>query len=166
MAKNDLPVLESAATRFRRDVPQHPGDEPGMTRQEFAAECDINSIMARYEKTGMLPVNQMSQPQYLDLTMTPDTLMDAMNLMIDAENAFMTLPAMVRKEFDNDPMRFVEFASDPNNVKRLREWGLAEPEKEAPLPELGSAERPISIVPVGDQVETSMPAGGAKRPTQ
>lgn len=107
---------------------------PSLTRQEFAEECDINVLMARFESTGVGPQTVTGEPRYLDLTDVPD-LQHAMHVMIEADNAFMTLPAKVRKEFDNDPVKFVEFASDPENLPQMRDWGLAPPEKapEAPL---------------------------------
>ena len=107
---------------------------PSLTRQEFSDECDINGIMKKYEKTGMLPVNG-AQPSYVDFTAVPSDLQEAMRVMMDAETAFMSLPASVRKEFDNDALRFVEYAQNGDNLEQLREWGLAEPEKapEAPM---------------------------------
>ena len=98
---------------------------PSLTRQEFSEECDINNIMARYEVTGVLPVNS-AQPMYVDFSAIPD-FQDSMQLMIDAEAAFMRLPAVVRKEFENDPRQFVEFASNGENLEQMRTWGLAPP---------------------------------------
>ncbi|UDN67806.1 internal scaffolding protein [robinz microvirus RP_132] len=100
---------------------------PSCTRQEFADECDINVLMAQYEKTGVLNHFNNGQPQYLDLTEFPDDLQGSLALMKEAEIAFMRLPAGVRREFDNDPLDFVSFASDPNNLDQMREWGLAAP---------------------------------------
>lgn len=105
----------------------------GMTRQEFADECDINVILQTYEKTGVLTHVARGAPQYLDVSNVPD-LAGAMAYMFDAEAAFMSLPAMVRKEFDNDPLKFVDFAVDPANIARMREWGLAAPEKPVQAP--------------------------------
>lgn len=117
---------------------------PSKTRQEFSDECDINQIMARAEASGVFPFKDPAPPVFIDFVGMPD-LQDAMAAMFDAEAAFMSLPALVRKEFDNDPIRFVEFASDGSNLPRLRELGLAEPEKvkEPPMevrivPEAGS----------------------------
>lgn len=101
-------------------------DEPSLTRAEFAAECDVNNIMAQYEKTGVLNHYARSEPRYLDVSDVPD-LQRAMTILADAEQAFMSLPAVVRREFDNDSAKFVAFAQDPENVEKMREWGLAEP---------------------------------------
>lgn len=105
---------------------------PSMTRQEFAEEADINNIMKNYEATGKWPFQMEREPMYLDFTAMPD-LQTAMHHLQEADVAFMSLPAKVRKEFDNDPIQFVEYASKPENLSKMREWGLAPPEK-APEP--------------------------------
>lgn len=100
---------------------------PSLTRQEFAEECDINHLMAKYEKTGLLPSHMnKAEPRYLDVSDVPD-LRTALDLLDQSTAAFMALPATVRREFDNDPVKFVEFAQDPENIEQLRTWGLAEP---------------------------------------
>jgi len=96
------------------------------TSQEFADEADINNIMARYLKTGTVPVYADRQAFYADAhTMS---YQEMQNILIDAENAFMQLPAAVRERFGNDPAAFVEFASDKKNVNELREMELLSPE--------------------------------------
>ncbi|QCQ84572.1 internal scaffolding protein [Blackfly microvirus SF02] len=102
--------------------------EPSKTRQEFAEECDINTIMARYEAGGAISHVNRASPQYLDTTLYGD-LQSRMDAFREATVAFNALPAAVRKEFDNDPQAFVDFAGDPANLPRMREWGLAEPER-------------------------------------
>lgn len=107
---------------------------PSMTRQEFADECDINKLMERYERSGVWPLPPAGQsPTYYDFVGMPD-LQSAMHDLIDAEKAFASLPAKVRKEFDNDPLRFVEYASNGDNLEQMRTWGLAEPEAIAQAP--------------------------------
>lgn len=118
-------TLYSMATPRRLDVKQ-PVGKVSLTRQEFADECDINILMARYEKAGVFPAPQVA-PQYLDLTDLPSDLMSYMDVMEQAELAFMSLPAVVRREFENDKVRFVEFAADPGNLDQMRAWGLAPP---------------------------------------
>lgn len=107
----------------------------GMTRQEFAEECDLNALMARYQKTGLMPQHQGPAPFYGDFADLPD-YMAAQNMILAADAAFMALPATVRREFENDPAKFVAFAEDEANLPKMREWGLAEPldVPEAPAP--------------------------------
>lgn len=107
---------------------------PSLTRQEFAEDCDVNVLMSRYENTGqMLPHAARQEPAYLDLSDVPD-LHTAMNVMNAAVEAFSSLPARVRFEFENDPMQFVEFAEDPANLDQMRQWGLAKPAEPTPEP--------------------------------
>lgn len=119
---------------------------PSLTRQEFADDCDINKLMSQYEKTGLLPSNMnTSQPRYLDVSEVPD-LRTALDYLQDSTAAFMALPASVRKEFDNDALKFVDFASDPKNIDDMRKWGLA-----PPLPKPAEPQE-VRIVPSDEEV--------------
>ncbi|QCQ84594.1 internal scaffolding protein [Blackfly microvirus SF02] len=106
---------------------------PSLTRQEFKDECDINIFMDRYQK-GVIGMPAPREPLYVDLTSAPRDLMEAHDIMMAATRSFMSLPAVVRREFDNDAFKFVDFAANPENVAKMREWGLAEPEKVAQAP--------------------------------
>lgn len=105
----------------------------GRTRQEFADECDINILMSRYEKTGTLNHFSKQTPEYLDLGEVPD-LHTALTVLEKADRAFMSLPAAIRREFDNDSVKFVQYAENPENLDRMREWGLAPPKPVEPGP--------------------------------
>lgn len=126
--------------------------DDGMTRQEFKDECDINVLMATYERNGVMPPLNRGTPQFLDVSDVPD-LPRAIAVIDAASAAFMTLPAKVRREFDQDAVKFMEFAMKPENIGQLREWGLAAPEKVAGAP----------IVPEGTQgtMFASNPTGKA-----
>jgi phage internal scaffolding protein len=45
--------------------------------------------------------------------------------MQNAEESFYRLPSKVRMKFDNDPLDFIDFASNPDNLDEMRELGLA-----------------------------------------
>lgn len=101
-------------------------DAVSRTQQEFADECDINNIMARYIKTGTVPM--YLDRGMLDGDMHEMSYHDMQNVIADANSAFAVLPATVRASFDNDPAKFVDFALDDKNVNKLREWGMLSPE--------------------------------------
>lgn len=107
---------------------------PSLARQEFKDECDINVLLKKYRDHGVVPAMRVGEPRYLDCTEVPPDLMTAMNIFIEAEQAFMSLPAEVRKQMDNDPAKFIAFAQDRENLDQLRKWGLAEPEKAPDAP--------------------------------
>lgn len=120
---------------------------PSLTRQEFADECDINSLMERYETPQALLAARGVPPEanYADLTVLPENYQEALNQLNAAQASFMTLPAKVRREFDNDPALFVEFASNPDNLDQLRDWGLAK--RPDPIPDAKRELPPVEPTP-------------------
>lgn len=134
--------------------------EASMTRQEFKEECDINTLMAKFDEhvhggpNGLMSMDPAAM--YVDLTEMPRDLMEYHEYMFRAENAFMSLPAVVRKEFDNSAHAFAEFAADPENLSQMRTWGLAAPEpQETP---------PMKVEVVTPKVPPSAPAPGGTTP--
>lgn len=121
----------------------------GRTRQEYADDCDINKLLERYEKAGIYDIYNPRPENYLDVSNVPD-LQESLNVLRKAEEAFMSLPAATRREFDNDPIRFVEFAQDEKNVEKMREWKLAAPAPEEP--------KPVKVEMVNPPAESSVPA--------
>lgn len=127
--------------------------DASLARQEFKDEADINVLMKRYKTHGVMPTMRVGEPRYLDCSEVPD-FQAAMQLVIDAENAFLTLPAAVRKEFGNDHVAFVEYASDPENIGQMREWGLAPPEK--------APDAPMRVEVVNPANDDAPPLGGSE----
>lgn len=100
------------------------------TKQSFKAECDVNNIMKRYIKTGMIEFTNRNEPKYGDVTGV--TFQNAMDIIAAARGMFHELPARVRDRFQNDPAQFLDFVNNPNNRDEARELGLLKPESEAP----------------------------------
>lgn len=96
------------------------------TDQSFAAECDINTIMAKYQSTGELPVLNQAEAQWLDVTGMD--FQEHMNFILEAEDMFAQLPSSIRDRFGNDPAAFLDFTSDPENKTELARMGLLTPE--------------------------------------
>lgn len=150
-----------AANDWPRERHMTHNEEPSLTRQEFADECDINTLMKQYEKhagtgAGNLLNPRSAEPFYADFTALPGSLLEYMAFMDAAETQFMTLPAAVRREFDNSAHMFVEFASDPANLEQMRTWGLA-----APAPK---EDPPTRVTIVGDPGQAEPPAQPAASP--
>lgn len=132
-----------------------------LARQEFADECDINTIMRRYETGEEITHVARTPPMYLDYASVPGNLMDAMAFMQNATSEFMRLPAHVRREFDNDPGKFVAFAENPANLDQMRAWDLAPkpPEQPAQVPAAQAS-------PASPGAPAASPAPGGAAPTQ
>lgn len=96
------------------------------TKQQFKAECDVNNIVAKAKKTGLVSHLSKYHGQYGDFSQPVD-YQSALNYMMEASDVFMSLPATIRKKFDNDPGQFLAFAEDPANQDGMRELGLLPP---------------------------------------
>lgn len=97
--------------------------EPSLTRQSFNDECNINNIMAKFKKTGIIEHAKEHQGQYGDFTEVTD-YHTALNHVLQAQDSFMSLPAQLRARFGNDPGEFLQFTDDPDNIDEMREMGL------------------------------------------
>ena len=107
---------------------------PTMTKQSFKAECDINNILKQYRVTGQIAHISANARQgaYEDLP-DPVDFQDAMNLVLEAQNSFASLPSKTRDRFGNDPAEFLAFMSDPANASEIEALGLTTPR---PAPEV------------------------------
>jgi len=115
--------------------------EPTRTKQSFIAECDINNIMAKFQKTGAITHLQNNQAQY-GFASSHD-FRESMEIVEKAERMFAELPSSIRAKFNQSPGEFLDFVQNPENADELVDLGLAN--APAPLP-LGSAENPLSVL--------------------
>lgn len=121
-------VLEVKPVGFRRsmfgyvDVVADVG-EVSMTKQEFKDECNINNIMAQYQKTGLVNHLNKYEGRYDDVSGAV-SYQEAHDIMMRAESMFMSVPSSIRAKFDNDPGKFLEFVTDPANSEEMRKMGL------------------------------------------
>lgn len=107
-------------------------DTPSLTQQSQGAEADINTIVKRFGLTGQLP-SGVRAPTYGDFSGVDD-YRTALDSIREAEASFMRMPAEVRKRFEHDPQKFVEFCSDEKNLDEMRKLGLAKPAPKADNP--------------------------------
>jgi phage internal scaffolding protein len=99
-------------------------EEPSLAQQHYKEECDINTILERFNITGMLPQSTLS-PRYGDFTGIGD-YHTALNRVIAAQDEFEALPAQIRARFDNDPSKLIEFLQDEANRPEAEDLGLVE----------------------------------------
>ncbi len=117
---------------FDRERVQTKVEGKSLTKQSMKDECDINRIMARYDKTGLLTHMAQMEPKYADVDATD--FMDAMLIVKNAQEAFEELPSELRLKFGNDPANFLAFMDDPKNDKEAVELGLKRyPQEEPPV---------------------------------
>lgn len=154
---SETPFLTAYGPKIKTSI-TFPPDE-GRTKQSFKDECDINLIMARYAKTGVIEFAEKHEPQYGDCTGIE--FQAGMLLIARAQEMFDDLPSQIRSRFDNNPSEFLDFVQNPENRAECAKMGLL---KEQPVTGGGtSSPPPKDAVPDSDGVLAVTPAAkGAK----
>lgn len=101
-------------------------NEPTMAQQQFKDECDINVLMKRHMDGENVGQYIREGGIYADFTQITD-LREMIHTVQYAQDAFMTLPASVRKRFDNDPTKLLEFVQNKDNFDEAVSLGIATP---------------------------------------
>lgn len=94
------------------------------TKQNHAKQCDINNIMKRYHKTGLLEHSRKHSPEYGFAT--SEDFNTSMNIITKANEMFEDLPSDIRTRFQNDPGQFLDFVDDENNAQEMFDLGLTQ----------------------------------------
>lgn len=131
-----IPIIRIIRNKFDRVAVRYSSEKSTRVKQEFLAECDINNIMARYEKSGQISHQANGQPRYGDFDHAEDYL-SATNRVLEAQRTFDALPSRIRDRMENNPANLIAFMDDPENLDEAVELGLVivnEPERD-PVPE-------------------------------
>jgi len=123
---------------------------PGRTRPEFQGDSDINRMIERYRRTGVMPPPPGRPPVYGDFG-SPVDFQTALNKVLAAEALFAAMPAKLRARVGNDPAQFLAWVADPANREEGEQLGLFEPSKKP-------ADKPADPPPGGGAANP--PAGG------
>jgi phage internal scaffolding protein len=99
-------------------------EDASLAQQHFKEECDINTILQKFNITGLLPENSLS-PRYGDFTGIGD-YHTAMNRVFAVQEEFEALPAQIRARFNNDPANLIEFLDNSDNRPEAEKLGLVE----------------------------------------
>lgn len=105
-----------------------------LTKQSEADSCDVNKIVKQYKRTGVLPTPLQIDPRYGDASV-PD-YQSCLNIVIQAEGSFLSLPSAIRSRFDNNVAKFMDFVHDPANTDEGVKLGIfSAPEKPQESPQ-------------------------------
>lgn len=107
-------------------------NDKSRTKQSHKDECDINKILKKADKTGLITHVASSTARYGDFTAVNE-YQESLNTVIQAQDMFDALPSDIRKRFANDPGAFFEFATNPANKDDLVKLGLAKSDYVAPV---------------------------------
>ena len=122
MSNKSNPLVKQSRARKRLQL-DFPDD--GLTQQHFKDETDINNIMAKFAKTGLVDHVNKVTGSYGDFSTVQDYQLHLDQVMA-AQTAFMELPSQIRRRFDNDPAHLLAFLNDPANRDEAVALGLVE----------------------------------------
>lgn len=128
------------------------------TKQSFRDECDINQIMAKFQKTGAISHVNRHGVEYGFAT--SHDFRESMEIVTKANEMFDELPSSIRSKFLNQPELFLEFVQDPANQAEMQKMGLtinkSESTDESPKgsPE-GDPKPPAGSSKPGENAETA-----------
>lgn len=116
-----MKIIEIRANGTKRVYTKN--EEPSKTDKSWKKDCDVNEIVRRFNKTGQITHLRNTQGVYADVSEITD-LKTALETVQNAQNAFDSLPAELRKKFDNDPQKMIEYLQDPKNNDEAYKLGL------------------------------------------
>nr|WAE43474.1 MAG: internal scaffolding protein [Microviridae sp.] len=115
--------------------------EESITQQHFKDECDINKIMERYEKTGIIDIPE-HKGMFGDFSEISD-YQTMHHLMQKADEQFMSLDAKIRSRFNNNAGQLLQFISNTDNREEAIALGLIEDTALSPEKQSQEAEKPL-----------------------
>lgn len=101
--------------------------------QSHKDEVNINNIVKRHGIDMIAKTASLVPLQYWDGDPTND-FQEAMNKIAQGTQTFESLPSAIRKEFDNNPAKYMDYVFNPENKEKLIERGWMNAPKAAPEP--------------------------------
>lgn len=136
----------------------------GRTKQSHRDECDINQIMARYQRTGVLEHVREHPPQHGDVTAID--FQTSMDLVVQARQQFEALPSSIRDYCGNDPAAYLDLVTRPEYAEEARRLGLLRPAADPATPPASRpAEAPQAPLPGSEGASLTPPKGGQTNST-
>lgn len=119
---------EPTTTPEMRELCQRPGrhDEHGniiyFTEQAHKDACDVNKIIRKYDKTGLISHISKIEGQFGDVS--GEDFKSMQDTIVRAQQMFDQLPSEIRVKFQNSPQTLLAFMDDPNNRQEAIDLGL------------------------------------------
>lgn len=107
---------------------------PGRTKQSFSEKVNINSIIAKHRRTGMIEHLNKNKPFYGDVSEIT-TYKESLETVLIAQNLFSKMSADIRERFKNDPNEMITYLNDPKNIEEAIKLKMIKPKPLPPQPD-------------------------------
>lgn len=118
---------------------------PGRTKQSFREKVNINSIVAKHRRTGMIEHLNSKKPFYGDVT-NISSYKESLETVIIAQDLFNKMSPDIRQRFKNDPNEMITFLNDPKNHEEALELKMINKQ-----PILSTNTKPITVSKVATE---------------
>lgn len=120
--------VQKKACKVVKNFDKNNPKERSKTQQHFAKDANVNHVVAKYKKTGVFgdpTVGTNRSPIFGDFSNGAD-FFAMQNKIATARSYFAALPADVRQQFDNDPVKLIDFISDESEsaIRKSVDLGL------------------------------------------
>ncbi len=95
------------------------------TEQAHKNQCDVNRIIEKYDKRGIITHVSKFEAKFGDLTGLDFKSMQ--DQVANAKSMFSNLPGEIRALFENDPANLLTFMENPDNRDEAIKLGLIDP---------------------------------------
>ena len=110
-----MKILNAYSPSVRQPAPKC---GKSLTEQHHKKACDINNIVAKYQKTGLVDHINRHEAKYGDVSGAD--FKAAQDLIAEQKTTFEELPSKVRAQFKNDVSRYLDLLQTDDGVKQLR----------------------------------------------
>lgn len=100
--------------------------DPSKAKQAEKNLYNPNFIIRQYWRDGDKTVFSRRRGIYADISDlgSMSSFADVQSRMDMVNEAFLTIPAIEREKFGNNPMRWLDFANNPANLKWMQDYGF------------------------------------------
>ena len=95
----------------------------------FWMECDLKTLIQRFTH-GEINVLNQRQGTFGDFTKAPKTFAEALQMQIDSENLFKSLPKAIKERFNNDKNQFFAQSGTKEWFEKMPEYFSFKEEKQ------------------------------------
>lgn len=139
--RNDQSIIREPSGRVRVISVNN---EKALTQQSWKEQCDVNRILEKHARTGLITHLAQNRGAYMDLSKLT-SYQDMLEKVRSADEAFLSLPASLRSRFRNDPAALIEFLNDPNSREEAIKLGLLEKPKTSENQNLNPKPKPKTV---------------------
>lgn len=100
-------------------------EEETLTEQSHVDEVDVNKIIKKHGMDVIAKTRELMADNFRMDEIPTNDFHEALMIIQKASKTFTSLPSSVRKRFDNEPSKFLDFVQNPANNQAMVDMGLA-----------------------------------------